>query len=258
MPLNEIDLNKLFTPKFNLFEMEIIGNHLFSAAIPYNSSFELKKDILSVLQAHTLGVTSIDYVRKKYGEDLKLPEPDLEKRNLLKILDKINNEINSVKNIFINEVIRPKHVGLLAAEAALLRLWASFQSVILLISQSYSFEIFPILRMILEQIAWSYTVYEINAEIIYIKPYTTISKLKGLAKIVGRLYGVLSSQAHLDPSIHNQYLKIADNRYYIIYSSSNLISYSLYLCLLTTDIYRIVSEKISIDFITKLMAWRKN
>ena len=114
--------------------------------------------------------------------------------------------------------------------------------------------------MVLEQIAWAYNIYELNDEekVMSTKQNTSITKLKGLIKFAGRLYGVLSNQTHLDPSIHNQYLKNTEDKYYVIYSSLRLMNYSLYLFLLIVDIYRIVSEKISNEFIGEFNAWKKN
>lgn len=251
--------SRKFYRNADLYKMEIIGDNLGSAAVPYDAPETLKKNVLAALRAYGLGINSIDYVKRKYGDSWIFPSPETAKESFYSLLTTIRFEAESISSIFANGVIRPKHVGLLAAEGALLRLWGSFHSVILLISQKYAFESFSILRMIFEQIAWSFYVYEMLGEekIVNTKSHKTIAKLKELIPNSGRLYGLLSTQAHLDPIIHNQYLKYDDKRYFVIYSSPELINIALYLLLYLVDTYRIISERISYEFVDKLKAWDK-
>jgi hypothetical protein len=70
----------------------------------------------------------------------------------------------------------------------------------------YVFETEAVIRIILEQLAWAYVVPTIPEDKIpKLKPNDCITRFKTFFADCGRLYGILSHGAHIDPSIADDY-----------------------------------------------------
>ncbi len=80
-----------------------------------------------------------------------------------------------------------------------------------MLRQGMHFEYAVLARMILEQIAWVHAVHRIPDEGIFaVKPQSAISSLKRTFPAVGRLYGILSEQAHIAPELTTRYINWTD------------------------------------------------
>jgi hypothetical protein len=130
---------------------------------------------------------------------------------------------------------QPDHVGLFAADMALIRLRATFRSALFLIMQGFAFEAEALCRIVLEQYGFAYTASKSNdADFIQnINVTKTISNLKKVLPYAGKLYGELSSQSHLDPKNNRHYIEDEDNviiiRYRLPQSAKIIALYSMFL-----------------------------
>lgn len=93
--------------------------------------------------------------------------------------------------------------------AGMIRIVSSFQSAAILLRHGFYVEVMPIFRMILEQLAWGcYLIKETDES--KISKNRTQSNTTYLKEILGndfgRLYGHLSSEAHLEPSQIRKYV----------------------------------------------------
>jgi hypothetical protein len=257
------DIDHIFDNGLNydLDEMEPIGDHFLSAAMPYDAPIDLKRNIIAVLKAYSLGLSSVDYVIKKYGSLWEFPLPSEDQKEFHRLLRRIKNEIIFVIKLFNYVTTRPNYLGLRYAEATLIRLKGSFRSTTLLISNGYPLEALSICRLILEQISWAYCIHNFTdaEKIKNMKPHKTISFLKRLLGDVGKLYGWLNIITHVDPAYNHQYAGLsADDNVIIKYNIPELTNIVLHCLLRLTDIFRIVSEYIFGQFMEKMQAWEKD
>jgi hypothetical protein len=185
----------------DIYEMELIGDSRFSAAVPVCADAELKKRILGAIKSYYGNVKSIDYTIKRYGTRWEFADASEKQQFVVNVLKCIDKKVSALLNMIMDGRPRPDIAGLLAAEVALLRLKSSFRSALILISQAHAFEAAAITRLALEQIAWAYAVHACRdqQEIRRVRPTKSISDLKRLAPLAGPLYGALSTQAHVEP-----------------------------------------------------------
>lgn len=203
---------EMFSPANDFFEMELIGDHSMLVGVPIDAPETLKRNVVAAIKATYMNFSSIDYVVKRYGQQWKFPPSSAETIELVNSLREMSQKVTEMVEALSAGIARPEHMGLFAAEMALIRLDASFRSAILLIRHGYPFEAAAICRLILEQLGWILTVHgktELD-DIISVKPQSTIGRLKALLPKAGRIYGILSNQAHMDPK---------DNRHYVGYDS---------------------------------------
>lgn len=191
----------------DLYEMELLGERRFSAAVPVWTSAELKKRILGAIKSYYGNLASIDYTIKRYGDRWEFGDATDSQRFVVDALKCIDQEVATLSEAIMQGRPRPDSAGLLAAEVALVRLKSSFRSALILISQAHAFEAAAIVRLILEQVAWSYAVHgcDDGDEIRRIRPTKSVSHLKRLNPVAGPLYGALSSRAHIEPETAKAY-----------------------------------------------------
>ncbi len=239
-------------PPYNFYEMELIGDHHFTVAVPIDAKNDLKRKVVGVLKTHLLGQKSVDYVLKKFGSHWIFPPPEEDRVFFLNTLRAVDNTISVIiEKLSSGEKKRPDHVGLFAAEMALIRLKPTFLATIFLIMQGYAFETAALCRLILEQYGFAYTVFTINdtEKILQTKVTKTISNLKKLLPYSGKLYGELSSQSHLDPKDTRHYIGIKNGipivRYVMPESTKGMLYYFLKL---VVDFSKVV-QKVSGEYI---------
>lgn len=195
-------------PPYDLYEMELIGDPIFTVAVPVDASEDLKRKVVGALKTHCMGTQSVDYVIKSYGSEWVFSPPEEDRLFLLKTLRAAENIIDTIREDLSGRTGRPGAVGLLAAKAALIRLSATFRSAMLLVMQGYPFEAAAMCRIILEQYGFAYAVFKIDdpEEISRIKSSKTISNLKRLLPYAGKTYSYLSSHTHLAPKGTRHYV----------------------------------------------------
>lgn len=102
--------------------------------------------------------------------------------------------------------------------AGMIRITSSFQSAAILLRHGFYVEVMSIFRMILEQLAWGcYLIKETDES--KIPKNRTQTNTKYLKEVLGddfgKLYGYLSSEAHLEPKEIGKYLQPTENGVYI-------------------------------------------
>lgn len=231
-------------------DFELIGDDPIRIAVPIDSSPELKRKVLAAAATHFLGQHSMDYVLKKYGSywDFRL-RLSKEQRLVLDMFKSARVQIEqSIQKI--NEIHnKPDRAGLFAAEAALIRLQTSFRAASLLIKRGFNFEAVNIARLILEQIAWAYSVHELRDERVFkVLPTKSVSNLSRLLPKVGRLYGLLSERAHISPHLAPSFVEFTEQGARITLADGKDSLSIAYILLLLTDAFSVVSEYIVRDF----------
>jgi len=232
--------------KYDLEDFVQFGDHKIVIAVPPDSSTQLKRNLLAAAKAYFMGLRSIDYVLKKYG-----PYWDLEielSRNQEVLRDMLRDVINQIRQTreWMDKIEdKPDKVGLFAAGAALIRLETSFKGAKALIKRGYNFEALGICRLILEQIAWAYSVHELEDEMVFeINPTKSIAELKKLLPNVGRVYGLLSDEAHILPRLTPRYIRFKEPCPQVVLATTEEGARSAFILLQLADIFGIVVEYI--------------
>lgn len=229
---------ELFKMNFEVEDLDLIGDHLFTLGVPWNASEEFKKKVMSAAKSYNLGIKSVDYTLKKYGQYWSF-KPSIEKE--------LNEAIQDLKRIIVNALDylmeipdKPDIPSLYFCGAALIRLQNTFKAALISIKSRLYFEGMSLERMILEQLAWIYKVHNME-DFFEVKPNKCIKDLKKMMPFVGRLYNYLSNGVHLSPKLFNEYIekdlsiKMGDIKQSYL---------NLYILFLLADIFCIVGEYI--------------
>jgi hypothetical protein len=245
------ELDKLFTQTVDerlrsslLEDFEILGNQRNPVAVHADSPKELKRYVMAALLANLMGLKSIDYALKKYGEDWNFDPDTDEERNLCKeILKQVRNNVSQTVKWMEKVENKPDRVGLFSAGAALMRLQASFATASLLIKRGYNFEALSICRLILEQIAWAYDVHELEDGTLFKrKPSNSITKLKSILPETRQLYGLLSEHAHISPHLVPGYVTFEPTNQLVTLLTTKGSASNAFILLLLADAFAVVSE----------------
>jgi hypothetical protein len=196
----------------DLYEMELIGEDHFLAAVPIDADQDLKRKLLGAIKSHFLGLRSVDHTIKRYGERWSFPGPTADQLFVVSTLRAIDHKVQSLVRAITTGSPRPDQIGLLSSEVALVRLEATFRSALLLLSRAHAFEASAVIRLALEQVAWAYAAAQCisRSDVLSVSPTRAITPLQAIAPCAGRLYGALSTQAHLDPTISETYYEAAE------------------------------------------------
>lgn len=104
--------------------------------------------------------------------------------------------------------------------------------------------------MILEQIAWVYSIHMLNDDSLFkVKPTKCISKLKPLFPKAGDLYGQLSEIAHISPENTLQYIQNEKGQLNILLTSYSESEFDALKLLFLADMYVVVAEIIFADLL---------
>jgi len=178
-------------------------------AVPFDISQRELNNVRSAALAHQLGLKSLDYIRREYVErgpqhTLRFPATY---RYLLDASAQLKSAAREAAKGYHAIREKPDRPGLFGAGSALLRLFVSFRSAVFLLRNGMHFEFGLVGRLILEQIAWSYAVHQlVDDQMFALNPQSQITKLKEIVPSAGRLYGTLSEQGHIPPTISIRYL----------------------------------------------------
>lgn len=269
---NEI-LNKSF-PLFQAGEYDF-----FFARSPWKIGLHstypnsLKKKIAAAMISESLALKSVDNVARNYLKDIEYPAPD---KNRLDI--RVRGFISGKMKIFDSQIElltkrTDKKRNQPIAEWTLSRFPFSMELLAHCGQRGALFEGLAIARMMLEQIAWAYVVSLSDDENAIHKTSATasISKLKGISRFSGNLYGWLSEHAHWTYDGHKksfitkgdegEFGHLLASPYFkaIVFCVMLLLIQSLFDCLWTilpTDMRADFSENVSPDIIKTEVAFR--
>jgi hypothetical protein len=248
----------LKTPANDIEDLVLLGDHVFSVAVPLNAPLRFKQYVVAAMKTYLAGEASIDRMYKKYKDVWNFRERTEDENTFFDTLSLIKRDVNSVVAQLTGPKQRPDHLGLFAAEAALIRLQTSFRTAILLIKQGFLFESAAILRLILEQIAWVHGVHKINDNTLFkVQANKTITTLKSFFPSGGDLYGILSELSHIKPNMTIYYIHFSDKNISINMNNLEATDAMIYALLILADLYRIIAEHVSNEYMDELLASEK-
>jgi hypothetical protein len=194
-----------------LDEMELIGNKLFTVAVPIDSDIEFKTYILAAGTTYAYGQKSIDNVLRRHVDQWIKNFSGSDHTTTLRSahLRQFVNDTASARCLALSKLnLSDETAGRVAAANALIRLESTFRAASQLIWLGFPFEAEAVIRLGLEQIAWSYVVYGKASpdEVSTLPVLKCVTVLKSLLPDAGRLYGTLSNSAHLNPETHRRYV----------------------------------------------------
>lgn len=220
--------------------------------IPYDAPPELILNIIAAVKAHALGNKSIDYTKRQYEYAWKhLAQLDSESKLAREItaVAKERTRVALEKVIEIKE--KPDRFGLFVASAAFLRLQSTIRIASFAIHNGFHYEASSLMRIILEQLAWIYTVYNIQDDkLLRIEPTKCITNLRTLFPGVGKFYGELSEGAHVSPDILHRYIRLVDGKLSIFIRTSKYEETDALRLLYLADMYSVSTEVVYADWLT--------
>ena len=149
-----------------LEDYEVISTTLYTALIPkYLNNRTLSENVGAAVIASSLGLASIDYAKKRYCESESIDksiETSNEQVQYINAHISAKNHILSMISKFSKEKLPLPSTGVFSASLVLERLRYSFFSAHLLYNLGHRYEAHAVSRLILEQIAWAHTVYQLE------------------------------------------------------------------------------------------------
>jgi len=184
----------------------------------------------------------------------RLPSETASARQLLRV---VRFDVDRVVRELCNGGPRPDRLGLFASEVALVRLRTSFRATAHVLRERYTFEAAALSRLILEQIAWAYAVHSLTGKAVFrVSPTKVIGQLKEVFPQAGQLYGLLSTYAHIDPDITNEYVDVwGDGPPAVLWRDGARSNFIALFFAVIADFYRVVAEAISFKHFRKPCAW---
>lgn len=196
---------RIITSSHDLDDYDILSTRLISVAVPHRTNEEFRKMIWGAMVTYSAGNSSVDNVLRRWkgywenrsDKSFQTDQRIISLREICDIVADLADKLEKVQVASLGEV---------CAKSALCRLEASFKAAYGLVRRYYVFETEAVVRMILEQLAWTYVVRETPEEkIAKLKPNDCITPFKSFFPECGRMYGPLSNGAHIDPSIAKHY-----------------------------------------------------
>jgi hypothetical protein len=165
---------------YGIEDLVLLSDHRFVIGLPYNSPAELRRYVFAAAKAYYLDNKSIDWVLKRYSATWgSFGQPSTRSQFVRKITGDIKTHTRNILKPVRVASGKPDHIGMFASWAALVRLQTTFRTAIFAIHNGFHFEASSLSRMILEQIAWVYSIYKINDESLFkVEPPSCIRKLK--------------------------------------------------------------------------------
>ena len=243
-----------------LEDYEIISSNLYTALIPrYFNVRTLHQNVEAAIIATSYGLSSIDYAKKRYCS-LDSIEAEIEESNEIGEYGGYINSYKAAKKHILNMISKgsdenlslPSN-GVFGAGLVLERLVFSFFCAHLLYSLGHRYEAHAVARLILEQIAWAHTAYQLEdiADIKKIVTTKAISNLKKTHPACGRIYGFLSKKTHIDYKSHFEFLRVENGKNVILHTQNEYYEYAE-IVLHLADLYGIVWEVSQHDYLTEL------
>lgn len=225
---------------------EIVEDLYRGFAVPRDSPEHLKKYMLAAHRTFYSPNKSIDYMLKTYGDSLNVTTKYSSLHKLVyKGTAKVRKRIDEItaKRYKLKDL--PDKFGLIAAGAALLRLQSSFKAALFLCDQGMSYESHCISKLILEQIAWAFAVHRIEDRKLYkIQPSKSVNKLKPMFPDIGKTYGRLNEEAHIDTKLIYQLVNFEEDGPLVVLRSMHRSLRSCLMLLQLADIYGVYMELI--------------
>jgi hypothetical protein len=232
----------------DLDEMEVIGNTLFQVGVHVDSDPEFKAYILAAGAAHSVGNRSVDNVLRRHldewvrrfereSAEAKIGTEGLYRR----ISAEASRRCEAISKLDLRDCLV---AGTLAAANAQIRLRSTFRAALVTIRVGYAFEAEAIIRLGLEQVAWSYGVRNLGTfeQVESTRGTGWITPLKEVLPGVGLMYNRLTNLAHMAPATHERFLERSAENIFVKLKNPAAALESTHLLLILLDAFLIVSE----------------
>ncbi|MDJ0845973.1 hypothetical protein [Crocosphaera sp.] len=243
----------------NLLEnFDVISTYTHMAIVPAGELYqELIQNVKTAVAATSLGLTSLDYTRKAYVENIE-PSEEIETsldKEYTKAYFLAKNYVHEARKRLITSERDLPSMGVFGSSVVLERLESTLFSAHLLYSLGNVYEGHAVSRVMLEQIAWAYQASGLNDReaISKIKPNQAISQLKKFLPKVGKLYGYLSKHTHIDYHRHHEFIKAENNQNVVLLGQDRLDECAMVLLHLA-DIFVVVWEFSQHDYLNEFTA----
>ena len=144
----------------DLSGMEIISNQYFSVGVHIDSDPEFRAYILAAGTAHARGNQSIDNILRRHKTEWvrRFETEEAEKTGgLSELYQKLSYTVSQrCRAISALDLSTISTYGIIAAANAQIRLDSTFHGALLLIQSGHPFESEAVIRLGLEQVAWTY------------------------------------------------------------------------------------------------------
>jgi len=232
----------------DLDDMEVIGNTLFQVGVHVDSDPEFKAYILAAGVTHSRGNRSVDNVLRRHldewvrrfereGAEAELGTEGLYRR----ISAEASRRCEAISKLDLRDCLVP---GTVAAANAQIRLRSTFRAALVSIRVGYAFEAEAIIRLGLEQVAWTYGVRNIGTfeQVASTLGTGWITALKEVLPGIGPVYNRLSNLAHVAPATHERFLERSAEYTIVKLKTPAAAIESTRLLLILLDAFLIVSE----------------
>ncbi len=233
-------------------DLELLRTGLFTAAVPFDAPVEAKRRVLAAFTSYIWGNKSTDYALKRNPDLWNAKRPSEEERAIFSALTDAKQYVKGFESVILSFPREDVSSGLVAAEASLVRLVASFQCASFLVRAGYHFEAATICRLIVEQLAWAMAIHNRDDDGIFqLQPNSCIAALKTLHPGAGQLYGELSRLAHLHPDHQPGYIRLEEGRLRILDTLPHARWTLVFIFLNLADWYRACGELMTFKYVAK-------
>jgi hypothetical protein len=244
---------------FGIEDVDLLGDPQFRVGVARQAPLEFRKRVFAAAKSYTLGFSSVDYVYKRYSEYWgELSSDSWRPSALISIASSIKSHVRSALERVRAIPDKPDHPGLFTAGVALYRLQFTFRAAILTTHNAFHYESAALTRMILEQLAWIIRIHRVSDDAFYgIRPSACISELKTIYPLAGKLYGLLSKRAHIDPRTLGEYLSVEDGEIIAFKHYPFFLTEDAYLLLLVADVYVSTTEIVYEELLDSFLHTRR-
>jgi len=190
-------------PLFQMRDFDVLLNQSVPVGIDSGYASELRLRLSAASLSFSMGNKSVDHFRKQYLKDLVYPVSSpgrLDKR----IAGSLKDGLQKLDKVLSNlEPPKPK-LGQMVAKWTFLRIPFSFDLAVTCAQRGALFECLAIVRMILEQAAWSLEIRSSDDfnEITTRQAQQSLRALRPIHPAAGSFYGWLSAHAHWTYDAH--------------------------------------------------------
>lgn len=237
---------------------EFIGG-MVTIGVPFDAPIDFKRRVHAAAHSYVAGNKSIDHFLKKYGSRVEFTRPSKGQRALCEFLRSVKYEVEAVYRELTSDVERENCLGLFASEACLARTFTTIRMAIFMLMRGYPYEAAALMRVILEQMAWSWAIHALDDDGIFkMSPTRSISALKSIVDDAGKKYSLLSDYTHINPELQNEYLDFSGECPAVLHSQHERSAQMAIMLGRLADDYRVVAERISFKYFATPVAWERN
>ena len=219
----------------------------------------LPRNLHAAAVATSLGLSSIDYAKRRYTADEREADGASAADQFLVATRFARDHMRAARERVTGEDVGAT-MGAYAARVALQRLESGFEASDLLYRLGFNYEGDAVARQVLEQVAWSLVAGGMDdvEAISRVKAHASVSRLKEMIPWMGELYGQLSATTHagLAQHLHVHGSKAGAGGHVILAWSR--LGTSARLLLLLADAWVVVWERTQWSMMTSFVAFAES